>query len=87
MGQMDLDQIILKIQDIFRGIFNDQNIVLKRNSTAGDIGAWDSLEHVKLIMEIEKVFKIKFNVTEISLSRRPGENLESFSKMIQGKMN
>jgi acyl carrier protein len=41
----------------------------------GNIKGWDSLGHVNLLLEIEKKFKIKFSMQEIS-------ELKSFNKII-----
>ena len=37
------------------------------NLKIGDLKGWDSLEHVNLLLEIEKIFKFKFG-TKIFLS-------------------
>jgi len=38
---------------------------LERNTTAGDLDKWDSLGHLKLIMELEKCFGIEFDDDQI----------------------
>ena len=44
--------VILKLTDIFREIFNNQDIILDIKMTAKDIDNWDSLTHMILIDEI-----------------------------------
>ncbi len=43
-----------KLQDVFRSVFDDDSIVLARDTTAQDIEAWDSVQHVTLMLEAEE---------------------------------
>jgi len=53
-----------KVIDIFRKVFpNERNIGLE--TTVDDIGNWDSLNHILLIVELEKQMDIKFDLFEI----------------------
>lgn len=38
---------------------------IERNMTAADLDKWDSLGHLKLIMELEKCFGIEFDDDQI----------------------
>lgn len=44
---------------IFRTLFEDDGISLNPELTANDIDDWDSLNHMRLIHEIETYFNIK----------------------------
>jgi len=54
-----------KLQEIFRDLFDDDNIVLTDDTSAKDIAGWDSLTNVKLIVRVEKAFKIRFGTGEV----------------------
>jgi acyl carrier protein len=54
-----------KLQEIFRDLFDDDNIVLTDETSAKDIAGWDSLTNVKLIVRIERAFKIRFGTGEV----------------------
>jgi len=45
------------------------------NLKIGDIKGWDSLAHVNLLLEIEKIFKFKFG-TKIFLSLQSIKNIK-----------
>ena len=47
-----------------------------------DVDGWDSLTHIRLILTIEKVFKIKFSTSEIGKL----ENVGDLVALIQGKV-
>lgn len=53
------------LQDIFRDLFDDDDIVLTDQTSAADIPGWDSLKNIKLIVRIEKAFKIRFGTGEV----------------------
>lgn len=62
---MEQNEILAEVQDIFRDILDNEEIVLTPQSSADDVEDWDSLSHIQLIVAIEKKFKIKFTSQEI----------------------
>ena len=76
---MDRSEILKTVQDIFRDILDDEEIVLEDSTTAEDVEGWDSLTHIQLIVAIEKQFKIKFTSKEILSWRNIGEMLDSIA--------
>ena len=65
-----------KLQEIFRDIFDDEELVITEEMTAADIEDWDSLAQINLIIAIEKEFRIKFNLEEVSKLKNIGEMLD-----------
>ena len=63
---MNKKNIINKLTNIFKEIFNDNNIMLNNEMTAKDIDNWDSLTHMLLITKIEEDFSIKFKLKELN---------------------
>ena len=76
---MERSEILKQVQDIFRDILDDEEIVLEDSTTADDVEGWDSLTHIQLIVAIEKQFKIKFTSKEILSWRNVGEMLDSIA--------
>jgi len=79
---MTKEMILAYVQDIFRDIFDDENIVIKNETNADDIEDWDSLAQVRLTVAIEKKFGIKFDFGELTALHNVGEML----KLIVTKM-
>ncbi len=71
-----------RLQDIFRDLFDDDDIVLTDATSAKDIDGWDSLANVKLIVRIEKAFKIRFGTGEIVGLSNVGELVSRIRKKI-----
>jgi acyl carrier protein len=73
---MDKNQILEEVQEIFREVLDNEEIVLASETTADDIEEWDSLTHIQLIVAIEKHFKIKFTSKEILSWQNVGEMID-----------
>ena len=69
-------QILIKLQSIFRVIFDDDSIKLNSNTTAEDIEEWDSLNQIRIILACEKEFSVKLNPREINEFVNIGEMVE-----------
>lgn len=67
------EELLQQIQEIFRDVLDDEEIVLTESATAEDVEGWDSLTHIQLIVAIEKRFKIKFTSKEILSWKNVGE--------------
>ena len=74
--------VILKLTDIFREIFNNQDIILDIKMTAKDIDNWDSLTHMLLIGKIEEKFAIKFKLKELNNLDNVGNLIEIINEKI-----
>jgi acyl carrier protein len=72
-----------ELQEIFREVFFDDELVLSNEMTADDIEEWDSLTHLQLIAEIEKKYHIKFTTAEI----KGAANVGDFIGIIEGKLS
>ena len=77
-------QILIKLQSIFRVIFDDDSIKLNSNTTAEDIEEWDSLNQIRIILACEKEFSVNLNPREINEFVNIGEMVEHlFSKNVK----
>ncbi len=70
---MDSKMIYARLNKVFRDVFDDDSITVNPKTTANDIEDWDSLEHITLIAAVEKEFKMKFKMGEISSMKNVGE--------------
>lgn len=64
-----------ELQDIFRDLFDDDDIQIGDKTTASDIKGWDSLNNVKLMVKIEKKFAMRFKTGEVVSLKNVGELL------------
>lgn len=77
---MEKNDYLARVQDIFRDVLDNEDIVLNMETTADDIEEWDSLSHIQLIVAIEKDLKIKFTSKEILSWNNVGEMIDAISR-------
>ncbi|HET6324696.1 MAG TPA: acyl carrier protein [Planctomycetaceae bacterium] len=75
-----------ELQEIFRQVFDDPTIVLKDEMTAADVDGWDSVTHIDLLIAIERTMGIKFATAEMSRLKEPDQNIGSFIRLIESKL-
>ena len=73
---MDREKIRAKLTGVFQDVFDDDSIELADKTTADDIDGWDSLEHITLISAVEKAFKMRFTMKEVSGMKNVGEMMD-----------
>ena len=70
---MDEPQIYARLAEIFQDVFDEDSIAVTPELSAKDVDGWDSLTHIRLMLTVEKAFKIKFSVQEIGKLENVGD--------------
>ena len=71
-----------RLNQIFREVFDNDDLNIAPKMTANDVEGWDSLSHVNLIVAIETKFGIRFSQKELLTFKNVGDLLNS----IRGKI-
>ena len=74
---MTREEVFEKLNDIFRNNFDDDSIELNNETSSADIDDWDSLEQINLVVAIQDVFHVKFNIDEVNAMKNVGEMVDS----------
>jgi len=77
---MNFSENLERVQDVFRDVLENEDIVLTPETTANDVEDWDSLNHIQLVVAIEKAFKIRFTSHEIQSWKNVGEMVDCIVK-------
>ena len=72
---MNAAEIRTRVNDIFRDVFDDPSLEIFDAMTAADVEEWDSLNHINLVVAVERAFKVKFTTKEVSTLANVGEFL------------
>jgi acyl carrier protein len=72
-----------RLTSIFHDVFGDDSIVLRPDLTADDVAEWDSLSHIRLVLTVQKAFKVKFSAAEIGKLK----NVQELVDLIRTKSN
>lgn len=73
---MSREEILEKMQDIFRQVFNNDSIIVTNESTDNDIEEWTSLTFMQLITEQQSVFNIKYTLKDMLAIRTVGDMVD-----------
>lgn len=56
---MSRSEILCRFQEIFRDVFDDDELIITEDTIPEDIEDWDSIGHVYLVVGIEETFGVK----------------------------
>jgi len=73
---MKKEEITGELKAVFQKVLEENDIIITREMTAHDIEKWDSLRHIQLISEVEKVFRIKFKLREVLSMKNVGDLID-----------
>lgn len=73
---MTREEIYNSLNEVFQDVFDDVEIVVCDTTTAEDIEDWDSLEHINLMVAVEKRFNMKFTMPEVTGLKNVGQMVD-----------
>lgn len=79
---MDRKEIFAVLTDVFRDVFQDDDIEIDDTTTAEDIPAWDSLSNIQMVVAAEKALKLRLTASQVSNLKDVGDLVT----VIQGKL-
>jgi acyl carrier protein len=79
---MDRNDILKRVEEIFRDELEVDDLVLTDETTADDVEEWDSLSHVQLVAAMEEAFDIEFKSREILSWENIGDLIDSIEKKL-----
>jgi acyl carrier protein len=79
---MQSPEIYEKLTLIFRDLFDVPELVLTPQLTAEDVDGWDSLNHIRLILSIQRTFGLKFSALETGQLK----NVGALVQLIEAKL-
>lgn len=79
---MERNEILKRVEEIFREELEQEDLVLTDGTTADDVDGWDSLSHVQLVAAMEEAFGIEFKSREILSWDNVGDLIDSIEKKV-----
>ena len=80
---MSREEIMEKVNEIFRDVFDDESLVITDSTNSDDIEDWDSLEHISLIISMEKEFDLKFDIREVNKLENVGQMVDMIREKLE----
>ncbi len=78
---MEQTAIFDAVLEIFRDIFDDDELEITRETCADDIEDWDSLEQINLLTAMEKEFSLKFKLEDVRGLKNVGDLLDLIARL------
>ncbi len=75
---------IEQLQTVFRDVFEDDDIVIGRTTTARDVAGWDSVMNVTLMISVERAFSLRFKSGNIAGLKNVGELVDLIDRLKAG---
>ena len=79
---MTREEVFEEVRKIFRDNFDDEELVIVDETNSGDIEDWDSIEHINLVIAMEKKFGLKFDIKEVGTLANVGEMVDLILSML-----
>ncbi len=79
---MDDKVLFGRLNQVFKETLGNESILLTPATTADDVPEWDLMNHIFLVVEIERAFGVKFRTAEMEDLR----NLDDLARLIRSKL-
>jgi len=76
---MSREEILSKVKEAFVSVLEHENFQLTDDTTANDVDGWESITHMMIITEVEKVFNIKFKLMDLMNMNNVGDLLNTIT--------
>ena len=80
---MTHEEIMEKVRRIFWDVFDDDTLIIEDATNSSEIEDWDSLEHISLVVSMEKEFDLKFDLKEVNKLANVGEMVELIASKLK----
>jgi len=80
---MNTDEIFESLQEIFKDLFDNDNLELTREMSSDDIEDWDSVAQISLVLTIENSLNVRISASELEELANVGDIVD----LVKSKLN
>ena len=80
---MSRTEIYEKLTEVFRDVFDDEELSIHDETTAADIEDWDSLTHITLLSAAEDEFGVRFDMKAVHGLKNVGEMVDLIGSLLK----
>lgn len=73
---MNREDVFKRLQKVFCEVFDDEEILIREETTAEDIEDWDSFENINLVVAVEEEFSFRFPMGAVLGIKNVGEMVD-----------
>lgn len=78
--------VLQRLTPVLRDVFDNEQLIATADLTARKIEGWDSLGNVRLFLEVERVFSLRFTTAEVTSLKNLGQLAELIEMKARGAM-
>jgi len=67
------EEILQRITEIVRDQLDEDDVELSMSTQAKQVDGWDSLAHVRIVIAVERAFKMRFDTVQITSLSNVGD--------------
>ena len=82
---MESSTLLSELQEIFRDVLDQPDLVLTQQSNASNVEDWDSLAHINLVTAVEKRYKVRFALGELQDLKDVGDMITLIQTKLAAK--
>lgn len=75
----------IKVRNVFREIFDDDEMIILDDTSTNDIEDWDSVAHIKLVLALEHEFNIRLTTDEVASIKKVEDFKLAIARHIQSE--
>jgi acyl carrier protein len=80
---VDRATILSKINVLIRDAFDEDDLTVDEDTVAEDVDAWDSANHIRLMLAIMEEFNIQFKGNEVTAPENVGELIDLIASKLK----
>ncbi len=80
---MNREEIYERLNEVFRDVFDREDITVSDQTTAADVEGSDRLIHIKLMDAVEEEFDIRFDMKTVVKMKNVGELVSAIEEKIK----
>lgn len=78
-------EMLEKINEIFKDVFDDDSLVITEKTYSADIEDWDSLAQITLVTAVEDMFGMQFLLEDVTTMKDVGNMMDIIERELAAK--
>ncbi|HEV2363413.1 MAG TPA: acyl carrier protein [Caulobacteraceae bacterium] len=79
------DDTLSRVREIMLDTFDLDDLEVDRETTAKAVDEWDSLSHIRLMVAVERAFRVKFSNAEVEALRNVGDLVDAIDRKVAAR--
>ncbi len=79
---MTREELLEAVAEILRDIFDNEELPVTEETSSADVGDWDSLEQINILVAIQDRFGIQFSLDDVKGLENVGDTLDLIERKL-----